>query len=212
MSDFDGMRAEVSGDQVTAERTTREAQVTCTLDFGDWREPRLSTGLAFFDHMLEMLGWYGGFTVDATYEHRTYRLTHVICEDTGWVIGAALREVVRSRIVAGVRSNGSAFGVMDEAAALSQVSFEGRANHLISRADAAADARVEDMLAADLAAFIEGFAQGSRATVHLSLWNGVDPHHAWEAGFRAFASALRQALSPDPWRAGRTGGVKGTLD
>jgi imidazoleglycerol-phosphate dehydratase len=69
------------------------------------------------------------------------------------------------------------------------------------------------MLIVDLVAFFEGFSQGGRCTVHLRLDDGSrDPHHAWEAGFRAFARALRAALTINPRRAGMTAGVKGTLD
>ena len=102
---------------------------------------------------------------------------------------------------------------MDEASALSQVSFEGRSNSFITRGGASALERVEDVLTIDLVAFFEGFSQGGRCTVHLHLDEGSrDPHHAWEAGFRAFARALRSALTVNPRRAGMTAGVKGTLD
>lgn len=195
-----------------ARRETREAVVEVGVDFGAPREPELRTGIAFFDHMLEMLGWYADFAIDASYEVRTYRLNHVICEDVGLAFGAILAEVVEDRIAAGIDSNGAAHGVMDEACALCQVSFEGRSNHLVERRDGATLERVEDMLIVDLVAFFEGWAQGARATVQLDLSGARDPHHAWEAGFRSFGRALRAALAPNPRRAGRTGGVKGTLD
>jgi len=71
---------------------------------------------------------------------------------------------------------------------------------------------VEDMLSADVQEFFSGFAQGARATLHVWLRRGEDPHHTWEAGYRAFGLALRRAMSPNPLRAGVTVGIKGTLD
>lgn len=120
---------------------------------------------------------------------------------------------VKDRIAGGVESSGAGHGVMDEASAFAQVSFEGRANSFVTREGASALERVEDMLTVDLVAFFEGFSQGARCTVHLRLdESSRDPHHAWEAGFRSFARALRAAVAPNPRRAGMTAGVKGTLD
>jgi imidazoleglycerol-phosphate dehydratase len=72
--------------------------------------------------------------------------------------------------------------------------------------------RVEDMLSADLQAFFEGFAQGSRGSVHVYVHRGSDPHHMWEAAFRAFGWGLRHSLTPDSRMARRTAGVKGTVE
>jgi imidazoleglycerol-phosphate dehydratase len=213
VSDFSGMRVEREGDVYRTHRESREALVQTAVDFGPRRLPRLATTLAFFDHMLEMLGWYGDFVIDASYEVKTFRLMHVVMEDTGLALGASFAQVIRDRIGDGVESSGFAHGVMDEASAFSQVSFEGRSNAFITRGGASAFERVEDVLTVDLVAFFEGFSQGGRCTVHLRLDEGSrDPHHAWESGFRAFARALRAAITLNPKRAGMTAGVKGTLD
>jgi imidazoleglycerol-phosphate dehydratase len=213
VNDFSGMRAERDGDVYRTRRESREALVQTAVDFGPRRPPALETTLAFFDHMLEMLGWYGDFVIDASYEVKTFRLMHVVMEDTGLALGASFAQVIRDRIGDGVESSGFAHGVMDEASAFSQVSFEGRSNAFITRGGASAFERVEDVLTVDLVAFFEGFSQGGRCTVHLRLDEGSrDPHHAWESGFRAFARALRAAITLNPKRAGMTAGVKGTLD
>ena len=213
MTDLKGMAVTRNGDVYETLRQSREAMVRTAIDFGPRRPPQLSTTLNFFDHMLEMFGWYGDFVVDASYEVKTFRLMHVVFEDTGLALGAAFAQVIRDRIATGVESNGESHGVMDEASAFAQVSFEGRSNAFIQRGGASALERVEDVLCVDLVAFFEGFSQGGRCTVHLDLHdNGRDPHHAWEAGFRAFARALRAALRENPRRAGMTAGVKGTLD
>ena len=213
MTALDGMSVDHEGDRYLTRRESREALVATAIDFGPIRPAELDTGIAFFDHMLEMLGWYADVTLDARFEVRTFRLTHVVCEDVGLSLGAASARVVRDRIAEGVESSGFAHGVMDEASALAQISFEGRSNSVVKRGGAAGFERVEDMLCVDLVAFFEGFSQGGRCTVHLDLHEGSrDPHHAWEAGFRAFARAWRAATTINPRRAGKTAGVKGTLD
>jgi imidazoleglycerol-phosphate dehydratase len=193
-------------------RETREALAEVTLHLGERREPQLATSLAFLDHMLEMLCWHGSLTLEVGFEVKTFRLTHVVCEDVGLALGAAVREAVQDRLTGGVESVGEAHGLIDEALAFAAVSFEGRALCLVERGGAAANEHVEDMLAADLVAFFEGFAQGARATLRLQVLEARDPHHAWEAAFRAFGRALRFSLATNPWRAGLTAGVKGTLD
>jgi imidazoleglycerol-phosphate dehydratase len=213
MTPLDGLAVTRDGDVYRTARESREARVSAAIDLGPVREPRIDTGIAFFDHMLEMLGWYADVAIDASFEVLTYRLMHVVCEDIGIALGAASAQLVRDRIADGVDSNGFAHGVMDEASATAQLSFEGRSNAFVTRAGAAGLERVEDMLCVDLVAFFEGFSQGGRCTVHLDLHpNGRDPHHAWEAAFRAFGRAWRAATAPNPRRAGRTGGGKGTLD
>jgi len=212
VSEFSGMTVAKAGGDYTVKRATREAEIAVTLGRGDYRPPKLETTILFFDHMLEMLGWYSDLNVDASYEAKTYRLMHVVCEDIGLALGHAARALVVDEIATGIESRGDGFALMDEAEATSAVSFEGRSNAFVTILDAAGRERVEDMLTIDLLAFFEGFSQGARATVHLRLARGVDPHHAWEAGFRAFGHALRNALRPNPRRAGMTAGVKGTLD
>ena len=95
------MAVERDGDSYTTRRESREALVLATLDFGPRRDPKLDTTLAFFDHMLEMLGWYADINVDASYEVRTYRLMHVVMEDVGLALGAAAGQAISDRIADG---------------------------------------------------------------------------------------------------------------
>jgi imidazoleglycerol-phosphate dehydratase len=198
---------------VTVTRETRESSVEVTVRFGARdADLRSDSGIEFFDHMLEMIAWYAGFNLRATYETRRLRLTHVICEDVGIVFGHAIRRIVERRIPDGVASDGAGYGGIDDALAFAYYILEGRANHFLVLPDSLRSGDVEDAHNTDLVQFFEGFAQGSHGTLHLRLIAGADPHHRWEACFRAFARALRAALAPDPWRAGATAGVKGTLD
>jgi imidazoleglycerol-phosphate dehydratase len=198
---------------VTLRRQTRESSIEVTVSFGDRDDSIQSdTGLHFFNHMLEMIAWYAGFNLKATFRTTRFNLAHVVCEDIGVVFGHAIRRILERRISDGVRSDGAGHGGIDDALAFSYFILEGRANHFFDLPDAQWTGDVEDCHNTDLVQFFEGFAQGSKGTLHLRLVAGRDPHHQWEACFRAFARALREALSHDPWRVGATAGVKGTLD
>jgi imidazoleglycerol-phosphate dehydratase len=199
--------------RITVRRETRESIAEVSLDDGPRHETTVHTGLNFFDHMLETIAWNACINLDVQFSHKRYRLMHVITEDVGLTFGQALRRLVGERTVTGINGAGSGVMGIDEAIALALISFEGRANayHEL-RVPGGQREHVEDMLATDLVAFFDGVAQGAGATVHLRTLEGNDPHHVWEAVFRAFGVALRTALAPNPWRAGLTAGIKGTLD
>lgn len=200
-------------DGVRIVRVTRESDIDLTVRFGPRdSEAPLDTGIHFLNHMLEMIAWHGGFNISVAYATKRFDLSHVVCEDIGIAMGRCVRRVLEARIPDGVACVGEAHGTIDEALAFAMFSLEGRANHHLDLPDSQRTEPVEDSRGHDLVQFFEGFAQGAGATVHLRLLCGVDPHHRWEACFRAFARALRGALTADPWRAGATAGVKGTLE
>lgn len=199
------------GPSVQVSRVTRESDIQLKLNPEYWETAVVDTGLAFLDHMLEMLAWHGAMTLEVCFKAYRMPLNHVVAEDIGIVLGQAVDQLLKDRLEEGVRSLGEATRIMDEALAQAILSFEGRANHFVEVELARSMERVEDMLTADLVAFFEGFAQGSRGSVHLYVHRGLDPHHMWEAAFRSFAWALRDSLASDPRMAGRTAGVKGTL-
>lgn len=198
---------------VSLERRTRESMIRVTIEDGPRRDFKLDTGIAFFNHMIETIAWRACLNIDVTYENTQFRLTHVITEDVGIVLGMAFAKLVEIRMPSGVNGAGSGILGIDEALTLAAVSFEGRSTATLDLSDApgATVVQVEDALAADMAEFFRGFAQGARATVNIQTLNGDDPHHAWESIYRSFGLALKEALSSNPWRSGTTAGVKGIL-
>jgi len=194
-------------------RQTRESRIAVTVEDDPRRDFRIDTSINFFNHMLETIAWRACLNLDVQYEHTQWRLMHVIAEDIGIVLGMAMAKLVELRLPRGVNAAGSGVLGLDEALALASVSFEGRSVATLSFEDApgASMTQVEDALAADMSEFFRGFAQGARATVSIQALSGEDPHHSWEAIYRSFGLALKEVLSPNPWRAGTTAGVKGTL-
>jgi len=209
-----GIREAGAGpERVALVRETRESVVEASLDLTARRDCVVNTGLHFFDHMLEQIAWNACLNIEVRFTQKRYRLTHVITEDVGLTLGRAAGRLAQERLPIGIDAAGSSMMAIDEAIATALISFEGRANcYFDLPTQGAAAERVEDMLSADLRAFYDGFAQGARATIHLRSLQAVDPHHAWESMFRAFGVALRNSLRPNPWRAGLTAGLKGTLE
>ena len=210
---YRGMQAEIKDGTAAVVRTTREADVRLDVGLGPRTEPSLDTGIAFFNHMLEMIAWHGGLNLNVRFAAKTFALRHVVCEDIGMALGLGISALITRAIDDGVEGASGAWMAMDEALAFCALSFEGRSMHFIDReSEGSRLEQVEDMTGADMVAFYEGFAQGARCTLRLRVTEGRDPHHSWEAAARAFAVALRGCFSPLSWRAGLTVGVKGTLD
>ncbi|MBU0458482.1 hypothetical protein KJ652_04330 [Patescibacteria group bacterium] len=199
--------------RVSLERSTRESKTLVTVEDAPRRDYKIDTGIAFFNHMLETIAWNACLNIDAVYENTQYRLTHVITEDIGITLGLAFAKLIEKRMEGGINSSGSGINGIDEALAIANVSFEGRAMTSLdySKAEGASVLCVDDALSADIAEFFYGFAQGAGATVNIQVLSGRNPHHTWESVYRSFGTALKNSLSSNVWKAGTTAGVKGTL-
>jgi len=199
---------------ITVRRGTSESRIAVTVAYGprdDAFRRKIDTPLYFFNHMLETVSWRACLNIVVSVEMPDYKLTHVICEDVGLALGEAFFELFNRELARGINGAGAAVVCMDEALGRAVVSFEERALLVADERLQVGRELVEDMQQADLIAFFEGFAQGAKATVHLDLIRGSNPHHVWECVFRAFGEALRAAFSDCPWRKGTTPGVKGRV-
>lgn len=199
---------------VLVKRKSKESEVSVALDLSPRRgdvKKGIATPLQFFNHMLETIAWRACMNIRVSLKLSDYRLTHVICEDTGIALGEALGALLEREMKRGVNGAGAAYACIDEALARCVVSFEDRPQIHISKNLTSGAELVEDMQAADLVGFLEGVSQGARATLHIDLVRGVNPHHVWESVFRAFGEALRAAFAPCPYRKGTTPGVKGVV-
>lgn len=200
--------------KITIKRSTSESQIEVAIFHGD-RDPefkkKIDTSLQFFNHMLETISWRACINIEVSVALGNFKLTHVICEDVGLALGEAFAEALKRHFPSGVNGSGEAGCCIDEALAHTVVSFEERALLVIDEKLLTGAELVEDMQKADLVSFFEGFVQGARATLHVELIRGVNPHHVWESVFRAFGEALRAAFDPCPWRKGTTPGVKGNV-
>lgn len=192
--------------QATIERTTKETGIELSLDL-DGTVSSAETGIGFFDHMLDLLARHAniGLKVKATGDLETG--SHHTVEDVGIVFGQALDEALGDR--AGIRRYGSAVVPMDEACAECALDISGRALSVF-RGDipVTSIANYETELTEE---FFRAVAGGAKMTLHVDVRYGSNVHHMIEACFKAFARALRVAVSIDPEEKG-VPSTKGTLN
>jgi imidazoleglycerol-phosphate dehydratase len=188
------------------ERSTAETQIRVSLDL-DGGEARASTGVGFLDHMLDLLARHGrlGLHVEASGDLETG--AHHTVEDVGIVLGQALDEALGDR--AGIRRYGSALVPMDESLAECAIDISGRPFCAYE-----ADLPVTTIAGFDTELaeeFFRAVANSARLTLHVRVREGTNAHHMIEASFKAFARALRVAISIDPDERG-VPSTKGTLN
>lgn len=203
---------EITPKRVVLSRTTLESQIDITIEDAKKRDYKISTGIKFFNHMLTGVASRACLNFDINYQPtKAETLDHVIAEDVGLTLGRGIRELIDVRQNEGVNGRGMYTVAFDEALVNAVVSFDGRSYSFISGDVPALKLEyAEDILSTNLKQFFEGFAQGSGCTIFLQFIAGIDSHHAWEAAFKAFGEALRDALLPCLYRAGSTIGLKGT--
>ncbi|MCB0857258.1 MAG: imidazoleglycerol-phosphate dehydratase HisB [Solirubrobacterales bacterium] len=192
--------------QATIERKTKETAIELSLDL-DGSESSAETGIGFFDHMLDLLARHAniGLKVKATGDLETG--SHHTVEDVGIVFGQALDEALGDR--AGIRRYGSAVVPMDEACAECALDISGRALSVFrGEIPVTSIANYETELTEE---FFRAVAGGAKMTLHVDVRYGSNVHHMIEACFKAFARALRVAVSIDPEEKG-VPSTKGTLN
>jgi imidazoleglycerol-phosphate dehydratase len=171
-------------------RTTKETTVDLVLDVDGGGSASASTGIPFFDHMLEQLGKHGGFDlrIEATGD-LDVDLHHTI-EDVGIVLGTALKEALGDK--AGVRRFASALVPLDEALVQVALDLSGRP-YLVYEVDPVAEwiGTFDPQLAEE---FWRAFAFGAGITLHIRSVAGRNGHHVIEASFKGVARALRDAV------------------
>lgn len=199
----------VSDTEVVAERLTRESKITCKIDSGKRRRTKIDTGLQFLSHMIETIAWRMNLNIEFKFEAVNLKLTHLISEDSGIVLGSALRAMFEEKMKKGV--SGASRSIIDEGCATAVVTIEGRPKLILEGNPVTDLTEVEDTKTCDLDDFLDGLALGLGATIRIVVESGKDPHHTWESIFRALGEAMREAFEPNPWRAGVSAGIKGTL-
>ena len=188
-------------------RTTGETDVALRLRLSGDGDGNRSTGVGFFDHMLDLLARHGRLGLDVTVTGDLETGAHHTVEDTGIALGQALDRALGDR--AGIVRYGHAVVPMDEARAACAIDVSGRPHCSIDGAPLAPGdiAGFEHEAAEE---FFRAVAGAARLTVHLERQAGTNTHHIIEACFKAFARALRQAVAIDPDEQG-VPSTKGTL-
>ena len=188
-------------------RHTNETSIDLALTVDGRGQYRVSTGIRFFDHMLELFARHGGFDLQLKADGDLDVDQHHTVEDVGIALGEAFRDALSSK--RGILRAGYFVMPMDESLGLAAVDFGGRAAAVV-------DTKVKQRLVGDLQAelvgdFFEGFARGAQANVHARVLYGRSNHHKIESLFKAFGRALRAACWRDHRMARLLPSTKGLL-
>ena len=189
------------------DRRTTETQIKGRLAIDGQGRYNVSTGIRFFDHMLELFTRHGAFdlTLKATGDLDVDQ--HHTVEDVGIVLGETVLKALGDR--KGINRAGYFVMPMDETLGVAAIDLSGRPHAVVNlkvKVEKVGDLQTE--LVHD---FFDGFASGARANVHLNVLYGRSSHHHIEAVFKAFARALRVACARDARLAKMLPSTKGLL-
>jgi imidazoleglycerol-phosphate dehydratase len=188
-------------------RETKETRIRVALDLDGPGAARISTGIGFFDHMLEQVARHGAIDLTIEAQGDLHIDGHHTVEDVGITLGQAVAKAIGDK--KGIRRYGHAYVPLDEALSRVVVDFSGRPGLVWQVGFKRAMIGEFDV---DLVhEFFQGFVNHALVTLHVDNLRGDNAHHQCETVFKAFARALRMALQPDPAAAGAVPSTKGAL-
>ena len=179
-------------------RTTNETDIRLSLNLDGTGEGSRSTGVGFFDHLLDAVARHGRLDLDVKVDGDLHTGPQHTVEDNGIALGSALDRALGDR--AGIRRYGHAVVPMDEARAACALDLSGRPYATLEGdLPPVAIGDFDSDLAEE---FLRAVANTARLTLHVTIERGTNAHHIVEASFKAFARALREAVSVDPEETG----------
>ena len=188
-------------------RNTAETKITVKLNLDGTGQSKLSTGIGFFDHMLDQIARHGLIDLDIHCVGDLHIDGHHTVEDVGITLGQAVAQAVGDK--RGLRRYGHAYVPLDEALSRVVVDFSGRPGldmHVPFKTELIGT--FDSQLAYE---FFQGFVNHAFVTLHIDNLRGENSHHQAETVFKAFARALRMALEIDPRAANVIPSTKGSL-
>ena len=193
--------------QAEIARDTLETRIRVKLDLDGSGHNRLTTGVGFFDHMLEQIARHGLIDLEVEAQGDLHIDAHHTVEDVGITLGQALARAIGDK--KGLVRYGHAYVPLDEALTRVVIDLSGRPGLTFNVEFCRATIGNFDV---DLVReFFQGLVNHAGITVHIDNLRGENAHHQAETIFKAFGRALRMAISPDPRAAGSIPSTKGTL-
>lgn len=178
----------------TVTRTTKETDIKVTINIDGSGICNVSTGIGFFDHMIQGFAKHGQFDITLKTEGDLYVDGHHTVEDTGIVLGQAFAKALGDK--AGITRFGDCILPMDDALVLAAVDISGR--HYLDFDVSFETPMIGDFDTQLFVEFFYAFADAARINLHIKKINGSNSHHIAEAAFKSFARALSQAATIDP--------------
>jgi imidazoleglycerol-phosphate dehydratase len=193
--------------QAEVVRNTLETQITVRLDLDGAGRAKLSTGVGFFDHMLDQVARHGMIDLEVVAKGDLQIDAHHTVEDVGITFGQAVAKAIGDK--RGLRRYGHAYVPLDEALSRAVIDLSGRPgldfNIAFSRA------LIGDFDVDLVHEFFQGFVNHALVTLHIDNLKGINAHHQAETAFKAFGRALRMAVELDPRMQGAVPSTKGQL-
>ena len=189
------------------QRNTKETQIRVRVDLDGTGQAKLATGIGFFDHMLDQIARHGLIDLEIDAQGDLHIDGHHTVEDVGITLGQAVAQAVGDK--AGLTRYGHAYVPLDEALSRVVIDFSGRPGlHMRVDFKAGMIGALDSQLVYE---FFQGFSNHAGVTLHIDNLQGDNAHHQCETIFKAFARALRMALTLDPRSAGTIPSTKGSL-
>ncbi|HMN92587.1 MAG TPA: imidazoleglycerol-phosphate dehydratase HisB [Hydrogenophaga sp.] len=175
------------------QRNTSETQIRVHVNLDGTGKAQLSTGIGFFDHMLDQIARHGLIDLEIEAKGDLHIDGHHTVEDVGITLGQAFAKAVGDK--KGIRRYGHAYVPLDEALSRVVIDFSGRPGlHMRVPFKAGMVGAFDTQLAFE---FFQGFVNHAGVTLHIDNLHGENAHHQAETVFKAFARALRMALERD---------------
>ena len=188
-------------------RDTKETQIRVRVNLDGSGAATLATGIGFFDHMLDQIARHGLMDLEIEATGDLHIDGHHTVEDVGITLGMAFAQAVGDK--KGITRYGHSYVPLDEALSRVVVDFSGRPGlHMRVPFKSGMVGAFDTQLAYE---FFQGFVNHALVTLHIDNLHGDNAHHQCETVFKAFARALRMALTPDPRSAGVIPSTKGSL-
>lgn len=191
----------------TIRRDTSETKIAVTVNLDGTGAYAVTTGVGFFDHMLEQLSRHSLIDMDVTCDGDLHIDQHHTVEDTALALGSAIAQALADK--RGIRRYGDALSPMDET--LTRVALDISGRPWLVWKTAFTQTRLGEMDTEMFQHFFHSFAQAAGITLHIETLYGDNNHHIAESAFKGLARALRQAVEIDPRKADAIPSTKGTL-
>ena len=176
--------------EASVERNTKETEIKLKLVLDGTGYSDIETGVGFFDHMLTALSFYAGWGIELVVKGDLEVDGHHTVEDTGIVLGQALKEALGER--KGIRRFGSAFVPMDEALCFSALDFSNRP-YLVFDADMP-QPMIGSYDACLTVEFMRALAMNAGLTLHQKCHYGSNAHHITEGLFKSLGLSIKDAI------------------
>ena len=191
----------------SVERNTNETKISCSIDLDGTGKSKISTGIGFFDHMLELFVHHSLIDMTLKTDGDTNVDLHHSVEDTGYAIALATSKALREK--KGINRYGFFYVPMDECLSRCVIDFSGRPE-LVWKVNLGLE-KIGEMDTELFIEFFKAFTNETKCNLHIENLYGQNNHHIIESCFKAFAKSYRIAVSKDERRQNAIPSSKGAL-